>query len=168
MGESVSLEGFAELDKAMADMTKATAANTMRRALQEAAEPMAAAARRMAPVDDYQLSEAIEISTRAKGASGRAAFMSTLRMTGSRTAAGAAASAAASAASFVTLYLGPSVNAPHAHFQEFGTVHHAPQPYLRPAFDAEARPTVARLKVSLAEQINRAVARAARKAARSG
>lgn len=166
MAESVSLEGFAELDKAMADLTRATAANTMRRALQDAAEPMAAAARRLAPVGEYQLAESIGISTRAKGASGRAAFMSTLRMTGSRSAAGAAASASASARSFVTLYLGPSTNAPHAHFQEFGTVHHAPQPYMRPAFDAEVQPTLARLKVSLAEQINRAVARAARKAAR--
>jgi len=165
MRATVKLEGFAELDRAMASLTRATAANTMRRALKEAAEPMAAAARRMAPVDDYQLVEAIEVSTKAKGASARGAFMAALRSTGSRTAAGAAAKAAGGG-SFVSMYVGPTERAPHAHFQEFGVSHHAPQPYMRPAFDAEAQPTINRLKVALAEQINKAVARAAAKAAR--
>ncbi len=165
MSMTFKTEGFAELDQVLGTLSKASARAASRRALTDAAEPMAAAARRNAPRDDDQLYENIDISPRAKGADGRAAFAQALAGGASRSAA-RAASRAASGGSFVQVYLGPTTKAPHAHFQEFGTVHHPPEPYLRPAFDAEAKPTIRRLGVTLADEIGKAAARAARRAAR--
>lgn len=41
--------------------------------------------------------------------------------------------------------IGPMKGIEHGHLQEFGTVHHGPQPFARPAFDSEAQRTLAEI-----------------------
>jgi GAF domain-containing protein len=53
-----------------------------------------------------------------------------------------------------------------AHTQEFGTVHHAPQPFMRPAWDQDHKALLQRLGQLMAAEIDKAVTRAARRAAR--
>ena len=56
--------------------------------------------------------------------------------------------------------------------QEFGTVNHGPQPFMRPAFEQHAESTVREVGVILSKEIDataaRAAKRAAAKAARAG
>ncbi|MGI3169987.1 HK97-gp10 family putative phage morphogenesis protein [Pseudooceanicola sp. C21-150M6] len=178
MRKTVRIDGLKELDRVLKnDLPKATARRVMQKALIEAAEPMAAKARALAPDDpntidlDYDLRESIGVGTKAEGAdAGKAAFAKTMRAGGSRSDAASALVAARRAdkatRSAVVAYVGPSKIAFHGTFQEFGTRHHAPQPFMRPAFAMEAKPTIERLKVTLSDQINQAVARAAARAAR--
>lgn len=54
----------------------------------------------------------------------------------------------------------------HGHLIEFGTKRQAKQPFLRPAFDAQARPTVKRFGKVLAKEIDKALAKARAKGKR--
>ena len=72
-----------------------------------------------------------------------------------------------------TTALGPTTAGWHGHFVEFGTGPHrnggkfagsrhpgtAPEPFLRPAFDSEARPTIDRLAPLIWDGIQRNAAR---------
>lgn len=165
-GMTLTLEGFSELDAELGKLKKRTARNAMKRALTEAAEPMAQAMRRQVPRDDDQLHESISVSTRVKNEAGKAAYAGVMKAGGTRGAAVEALNTARQGGSFFELYVGPSIEAPHGHLQEFGTEHHAAQPFARPGFDEEAQATLDRLRVTLSDEINRAVARAARKRAR--
>ena len=55
---------------------------------------------------------------------------------------------------------------PSAWTQEFGTRHHSAQPFMRPAFDQDHLSLLDRLKVELWADIQKAIARAERRAAR--
>lgn len=82
----------------------------------------------------------------------------------------------------VLLYLGPTQDVWYAHFVEFGTKPHitggrfkgaqhsgsAPDPFLRPAFDAEVRATIDRLAPMVWNEIQRNAARVAKRAAKAG
>lgn len=75
------------------------------------------------------------------------------------------------------LYMGPTREGWHGHFVEFGTAPHvnggkfagtshpgtAPQPFMRPAFDTEARPTIERLKPLVWVEIRKNAARMAKR-----
>lgn len=77
----------------------------------------------------------------------------------------------------VILYLGPTREGWHGNFVEFGTKPHInkgrysgtqhpgtpPQPFLRPAFDSEARPTIDRLGPLLWVEIQKNAARTAKR-----
>jgi HK97 gp10 family phage protein len=166
MRTAVTLEGFKELDAALADMTKAVAKQVMRRALAKAAEPMAELARGFAPVDSGNLKGSIIVSTKlAGGGAGKQAFGKVMSSGGTRGEAVAAARDANRGQSLVEMYVGPGQH-PQGIFQEFGTVNHPPQPFMRPAFDQDALPLIDRLKPLLAAEIDKAAQRAARKAAR--
>ena len=56
--------------------------------------------------------------------------------------------------------VGPS-HTPHDHFyglfQEYGTAHHAAQPFMRPAFDTEAQASLARILAALWAKIRKAL-----------
>lgn len=179
MKATFAFHGAKELDAVLAnDLPKATARAVLRRALLSAAEPMASKARALAPddpetIDSWRdLKESIVASSKAKGAgargAGNAAFAAALRGGASRGAAGSALRAAIRDydGARVQAYVGPRVAAFHGIFQEFGTVNHPPQPFLRPAFDSDKDALLQRLKVDIADEINKAVARAQRKAAR--
>jgi HK97 gp10 family phage protein len=55
---------------------------------------------------------------------------------------------------------------PLAHFQEYGTRHHPPQPFMRPAYDARADAARRIIEAGLLEEVRKAVARARGKAGR--
>ena len=184
MKTTVRIDGFAELDAALAEFKKSTAADVLRRAGRKAMEPMAEAARRLAPVDEGELSDSIAVSAKAKGsgtrAIGNAAFAAVMRAGGTRdearTALRSAQRAARVNASFVELFMGPAQARSKAaaikrFVQEYGSIHQPGQPYMRPAWDAEKGATLTRLGTELATEIrktaDRAAARAARAAARA-
>ncbi|SIO36501.1 phage protein, HK97 gp10 family [Rhodovulum sp. ES.010] len=167
MAETVKLSGFKELDRELGKLSKAVARGAGRRALVAAAEPMARLIRQLAPDNpatfnmDRDLRESIEVSARAKGAdAGKAAFAAALSGGGSRGEAVAALKAARAESAFVEVYVGPRRQVFHGLFQEFGTVNHPPQPFMRPAWDQDKHAMLGRLRVELADEIGRALSRA--------
>ena len=180
------LEGVEELEAALAEVaSRSTQVAITRRALKKAAEPMRAKASQYAPIGETGvLSDSIKISTRATGEVGRAAYALAMRETGDRDAAVAAMRTARrgfkAANPPAILYLGPTRAAWYAHFVEFGTKAHinkgmyagsrhpgtAPDPFMRPAFDAEAQGTIDRLSALVWDEINRHAARMAKRAAK--
>lgn len=180
------LEWIEDLEKGLAEVAKqSTRVAITRRALQKAAAPMLEKAKRFAPIDSGRLEESIKISTRAKGEVGRAAYAQTMKATGGDKGAAVSAMRDArrnfkAANPPAILYLGPTQNAWHAHFVEFGTRPHtnagmyagsqhpgtAPDPFLRPAFDSEAQGTIERLKPLIWDEIQKNAARMAKRAAR--
>lgn len=166
---TVKLHGFKELDRALEEFKPATAKAISRRALLKAAEPIVADARRLVPVRFGHLRDGIHASTARGHDVGKAAYAATLRAGGTKGDAVAALRSArrgSTANSAVEIAVGPGRN-PHAHLQEFGTVHHGPQPFLRPAWDANKRKALDIIKDAMGDEIGKAATRAARKAAKA-
>lgn len=157
---TIKVEGLRELDQALAAVAKdATAKAMMRRALKEAAQPMADMAQSLAPVGEtHGLQKSVRVGTLL---SRRQARLHRKMVRDDRAA--------------VEMFVGPGPD-PAAIAMEFGTEPHTlggqyagawhpgtePQPFMRPAWDAEAVPTVRRLANTLAGVIARAAKRAAR------
>lgn len=150
MSELVKLEGFSDLDRAFDDLSRAVGKAVLRRAAIAAAEPMARVMRSLAPKDELDLSESIDVSTKL---SARQAALHRKMFRNDRDA--------------VEIFVGPGPD-PAAHIQEFGSEHVTPQPFARPAFDQEWRGFIDKARVEIADQLQRAAERAARKAARMG
>lgn len=169
MKTTVKIEGLSELDAALGALPKATARNVLKRALKKAGEPIAAEARRLAPVDEGHLRDSIVVSPRLKNRAGLAEFSAALRSGASKEAATRALRdarrAAAGSKSFAETYVGAGP-LPQAHLVEFGTVNMAAQPFLRPAFDREKAGAARAIRDELADAIEKAAARLERKAAR--
>ena len=150
MKVTVKTTGFAELDRALADIEKAaTAKAIMRRALKQAAQPMADMASSLAPV----------------GATGTLAPSVTVGTKLSKRQKGMHRKMFRDDKASVEMFVGAGPLA-SAHNQEFGNDHHGPQPFMRPAFDAEAKPTVDRLGKEMWAEIDKAAKRAAKRAAK--
>lgn len=146
----VSVEGLRELDDALEDLSKAAGKAAMRRALITSAGPLAALMAALAPRDTGKLSLSIGVGPKLTKAQRKGARTETK--------------------SSVEIYVGASrklgARGRHAHLQEFGTPHHAAQPFARPAWSQEQRPTLERLKVEAWAEIQKALERAQRRAAR--
>lgn len=149
----VKLQGFSELDKNLSRLEKkATQKGVLRRSLKKAAQPMADVMYEYAPRGDTaedQLSESIGVSTKL---SKRQAAQHRRMFRNDKAA--------------VEMFVGPGPD-PAAWNQEFGNRNHGPQPFARPAFDQEAMPTLDRLGKLIAVELDKAVKRASRKAARA-
>lgn len=143
----VRLEGFAELDKALAELSTAAGKGVLRRTLKKAATPLAELASGMAPRDSGDLSESFIYSTKLNK---RQAGMHRKMFRDNK----------ASVEGFV------GSNDPAAVQQEFGNINHGPQPALRPAWDQDALPLLDRLGKDLAIEVEKSVKRARAKAAR--
>ena len=168
MKMTVKVDGLRDLDRALADLEKkATRKAVARRALKKAAAPMVDAAQAKAPTLTGSLKMSIHAGTKtADGNPGKAAYAAVMRAGGSRAAAGAALrSANAANAGTVWLHVGPGRH-PQAIFQEFGTINHAPQSYMRPAWDGTKQGMLDTIRRELAAEIQKAAARAAARAAR--
>lgn len=153
MRTTVQVTGFRELDQALAQFTKASARNILKRAATEALEPMADEMRNLAPEmasGGGQLKDAIQVSDklgpRQKKMNRRA-----------------------SADSFVEVHAGVAdtggKHLPSGVQQEFGNENHGPQPFVRPAWEQEKMDTLERLKIAIKNEIDKAVLRAQRRAA---
>lgn len=150
MSATVKLEGFKELEAELAKLaTPATRKASARRALRKAAEPMVGVAQGLAPRGETNtLAPSIMIGTRL---SKRQSGLHRKMFRDDRAA--------------VEMFVGAGPLS-SAHTQEFGTRNHIAQPFLRPAWDQEQRPMLDRLKAELWADIQKAVARAERRAAR--
>lgn len=145
----VRIEGLRELERALAELPKATGKNVLRRVAVRALEPVMEAARARAPVDKGTLKESLNVSTKL---SKRQQRLNARRVAQSKAS--------------VELYAGPTA-LPHAHLVEFGTVKMAPQPFMRPAWDATKNKALEIIKSELGSEIDKAAKRLARKRARA-
>mgnify|MGYP000968378442 CR=1 FL=1 len=173
MKVTAKLEGFAELDKALAELREATSSRTgkatMRKALVEAGEPIAEDARRLAPVDTGELRDSIRVGTKIRDG-GKGAYADVMRAGGSKADAVQALRDArrAGAPSEVNVHIGPSGPAgSRAHLVEFGSVNNAARPFMRPAWEGGKDRVIQDLKGALGKHITAAAKRAARRKGKS-
>lgn len=178
----LQVSGIGDLEKSLQELSKRTGRAVLERSLRKAAQPMLDAAKRNAPVLDGDLERSLKIVRETVSDPGKAAFAQTMKDTGGDTGAARQALRAAYRAeggAVSALVLGPDLSdgGSTAHIVEFGTGPRKTQdgkstgampadPFLRPAWDAEAKPTNDRLKTILADEIDKAAKRAARTAAK--
>ena len=149
MTVTMKLSGFAELERELEQLEKlATRKAVARRALKKAAEPLAGIANSMAPVGptgDYARSfvYSTKLNKRQTGLH-RKMFRNDR----------------AAVEGFV------GTNDPAGVQQEFGNLHHGPQPALRPAWQQDQNAMLDRLKAELWADIQKTIARAKARAAR--
>jgi HK97 gp10 family phage protein len=142
----VHVEGLAEVQTALRQLPDATAKNVLRRVGRKRLAPVAERARELVPVGQGELRDSIAVSTRL-----------TRRQRGKHRK---------DAPDDVEVFAGAGPH-PQAHLQEFGAEHHGPQPFMRPAWDAEKDGVLAGIKQGLWDEIEKAATRLARKAARA-
>lgn len=121
MQTKIKLTGMREVEKALAQVKHSTAKNKVRKILKEAGEPVARAARALAPRDEMDLAESIDVSPVLNKSQRR------------KQRKGAFAQ--------VEMHIGPS-GLPQAVLQEFGTFKEPAQPFMRPAWDANQSKTL--------------------------
>lgn len=148
----VKVEGLSDIEKALADIEKtATRKASMRRALKKAATPMAEKMYALAPRGETatdQLAESITVGTKL---SKRQKSLHKKMFKDDKAA--------------VEMFVGPGPD-PAAWNQEFGNINHGAQPFARPAWDAEAMPTLERLGDEMWADIKKTADRQARKKAK--
>ncbi|MCP5385948.1 MAG: hypothetical protein H6916_03915 [Novosphingobium sp.] len=160
MARKVKLQGFRELEASLADLvskvggSKATGKNVLKRTLLRAAEPFEADAKANAARLTGNMSENIR--------------------TGTRLTRGQTRANKRNGKSYSEVHVGvvgaATGHAAYAHVtgvqNEFGNEHQAAQPFLRPAWDANKEGAIDAIGQALGEEIEKATARAAKKAAR--
>lgn len=146
MSIKVKITGLRQIEQALSNLPKATAKNVVRRVLKARAQPIAEAARRLAPVDRGDLTKSITVGTKLSKAQ---------RSQHKKRTPGT-----------VEMFIGAGRN-PQAVLQEFGTAHHPPQPFMRPAWDSGKEQLLSGLKEDLWAEVQKAVGRQARKAAKA-
>lgn len=165
----ISVDGLKELDEALGDLSKATARNVLTRALATAADPILQEAKRRAPVRKGHLKRGLHIRTKMINTVGNREYSAAMKAGKGKAAAikamRDARRDAAGTGSFAEVYVQTGKH-PQAVFQEFGTAHHAAQPYLEPALDSKGMVALGMIRTALAEEIEKARARAEKKAAR--
>ncbi|MPZ58439.1 MAG: hypothetical protein GEU91_18490 [Rhizobiales bacterium] len=138
------IEGLRELDQALTELPRAVARSALLRTLKEQGQPIAAAGAALAPRGETgQLAQSYMVGTKL---SRRQKKLNRKE-------------------SMVEVYIGPTPH-PKSVQTEFGNAHQAPQPHLRPAWDGNVMRVLNGIKSSLAQKIEKARARLARKAAR--
>lgn len=173
MVAGVTIKGWEELKKALAELPKATQRNVQVRVLMKHAQPIVATAKALAPKGEtLQLSTGILATTkRPRGykAPAQRAFAQTLAAGGSQAQARAAAKEAGSAP--VLVFIGPDRKA-HGRlhvdiWQEFGTKFAPAHPYMRPAMDQHRKGMLEGIGKDMGREIEAAGARLAKKRAKA-
>ncbi len=147
---TVTLSGFKELERALAQLPKATGKNVLRRIAKGALEPMADSAAAKAPRDEGKLAFSISVGEKR-----------TRRVrTGFNKKNG------------IEMAMGPGNTLPgvlqYASFVEFGTIDTPAQPYMRPAFNAGAHAALDFIKANLGSEIQKSARKLAVKRAKAG
>lgn len=145
----IKLTGFKELDRALAELPKATGRNVLRRVSKGALEPMADHAAAAAPDRTGKLAFSISVSEKRTRRVKREAKFDT--KTGIQMAMGPA---------------GGSGALQYASFDEFGTVDTPAFGYMRSAWDVGADPALNYVKSNLWVEIDKAARRVANKRAK--
>jgi HK97 gp10 family phage protein len=165
---SVKIEGLKELQDGLKELPKATAKNTIRRALTAAAQPIIDTAQNLIRVKRVRPAIVVSKIKFASGSAGKRAFAEALSRGASREeAAEAAHEANKSGDNDPTITsgvasVGPTKRAFYGF--EFGTIHQAPQPFMRPAWDQHKQEALDIVREELQNQIEKARARIAAKA----
>lgn len=146
----VKLSGFRELEQALAEeLPKATAKNVLRRSAIAAMQRIEGRAEQLAPRRKGKLVASVTTKPAKAKRVSRTRF---------------------ARSSGVEVWTGPigknEAGSGNPAWQEFGTVKMPPHPYMRPAADAEGGNVIAEIRQALTEQIAKAKARIAKKAAR--
>ncbi len=149
MTTTVRVDGLRELDKALAELPKATGKAVLRRTLVKAGKPIAEAGRANAPRKEGHLQASYGVGTKLTR---RQASQHKKMFRDERASA--------------EVFVGP--NDPAAVQTEFGNEHQMAEPHLRPAWDANAGRALDIIKDELGSEIMKAAARLAKKAARAG
>lgn len=157
MAERVSLRGWRELDAAVVELGKSTGKNVLRRTGKVMLEPMRAAAEEHARKRSGHLKLAIKIGSRLAHSQRGGP---TARYVGG-------GKVRSDPRNDVTMYMGPGQQ-PQAITEEFGTSDQAPHPFMRAAFDAHAAGAIRAAGPLLWNEIAKAAARKAKKAAKGG
>lgn len=147
MKVEIKIEGLRELEQQLLRLKTGTAKGAVRRVLKKSAEPMADLMRDFAPDDPTTANEDLVSSITVTSALSPRQKSAHSRMFRDERAA-------------VEMFIGPGP-LPHATFQEFGTRHHQPQPYVRPAFDADVHAMLNRISNEMRIEIDRTISRAA-------
>lgn len=154
MKTTLRIDGLRDLDRALGELPKASAKGVLRRVGIKALQPMAEVARNLAPDDPAtagdDLKASITVGTR-------------LNKTQTRQARRAIRSGLAEK-NFAEVYMGTNDIAGVQ--QEFGNVNHGPQPFMRPAFDQEARGAIDIVAKELSSEIEKTAQRVALRAAK--
>lgn len=141
---TVKVEGLSEFVSAFSEeLPKATGTNVQKRALKKASEPIESDAKRRAPRRTGLLQERINISSKLSPRQ----------------------KSDVDKESKVEIYVGPP-SMTRGIVAEFGSVKQSPIPFMRPAWDGNKREALSRIKDILAEEIEKARQRIARKTAR--
>ena len=148
MSIEMKLEGFSELEKELDRVSKAAGKGVLRRALKKAAQPLAKLMRDGASQDKGDLRDSVAVSTKL---SKRQASAHRKMFRDDRAS--------------VEMFVGAGP-LPQAHLEEFGSVHNAPSPFARPAWDQDHRAMLDRLGKDLWAELSKSIARADRKAAK--
>lgn len=143
MSVTVKVEGLREISAALEQLPEAVTKQVMKRVLIARAKPIADTAKANCPVESGELKNSIKVSGRLSRSQAREARES---------------------ASEVEVYIGPSP-LPYAHLVEFGSIHNAPQPYMRPAWDGAKGTLLTNLAADLWAEIKKAAERLNRKPA---
>lgn len=162
------VEGLSELEKSLSTLTKATGRNVLRRGLMKAAKPLVAGMKARARERTGALRDSITATKKKPrdADAGKVAFGQVMRSTGGdRSAARAALRAArrANPSDFAEVFVGPDQR-PQGIMIEFGTAHHSPRPFARPAWDANKHRVLGQVKGAIEADLEKAIKRAERKA----
>lgn len=140
---TVKVDGLADLDKALGQLKATTAKGVLRRVGRAALAPFDEAWRANAPTLTGALADSGSVGSK---------LTRSQRKEHERK-------------SFVEIFAGPGPN-PQAVQQEFGNSEHPPQPFVRPAWEATKDQILQGVKTGLGEEIEKTVARAAKRAAK--
>lgn len=137
------IEGLSDLQNALDELPKATSTNVLKRALLKAAEPIASAAESLAPVRTGRLRRSFvagtSLSRRQKSQHHKE--------------------------SKVEIFAGAGALV-QAITSEFGTAKQSARPFMRPAWDSSKKPALDSIRDDIANEIEKARKRLARKAER--
>ena len=146
---TVKVEGLIELDRALAELPRATQRNVLKRVLIKRAQPIADMAEALAPNLYGDLKRSIGVGTKL---SPRQASVKRKMFRDEK--------------SSVEVFAGAGP-VPQSTLVEFGSVHNVPpEPYMRPAWDATQGAVLDGIAKDLWDEISKAAARLARKTAR--
>lgn len=144
MNVHFDLVGAKELDKALAQLPRATSRTVLRKTLTKAAEPILTMAQYLVPVDQGDLKRSLKIGT----------SLSSRQRKSARGQVGE-----------VVVYVGAShPMGAHAHLVEFGTVKTPAQPFLRPAWDRQKGKALRIFQAEIWKEIVKAAESLAKKA----
>ena len=168
MASVVKLEGLRELEDSLKQFSRSTGKNVLGRALAKAAEPIRAAAEAKAPKDTGALQMSIKTKIR-RNLRNKGMVLAVIgpEMGAYRQLQNPVAYAAKGVrAGKSRTYQVGSTPGVYGNWIEFGTSDTPAQPFMRPAWEAHKDGALDIMKTELAVEIDKAAARAAKKAAR--